>query len=449
LVLDEEPPPEPDPIDEEVSDDLLTDTESESSLSQPEPEEPTESALPLDMEEFEDALLEEARDGELGPGEEEDLSLVDEQPPPTREMEEAFLEEALDAQEPPEPVAEAPAPPLEETMEERDLSEEEALDEPPPPETSDVSTGVLPPRPHPIYLGEPEPLAAYDVQTIEDVEWLELPDRELTPEEEKLLLRRYGLARLRTLDKEITKTYNQVTSEVGENEDLATDCYNQLLKARDIVLRRQASKIPQAEYYVEQAQALLKRASRSERGAKKYAWWITGWGFVWGALFLVALVALNVADFAPADAGTTTLSLAEDIQIRIFLESMIWGGIGGVVAVWYSLFKHVGRRDFDTQYNLTYVGKPFLGLVLGATVYMLFHLMLTLGILPAGLQESGQSGTATFTTVTPWIIYPLAWACGFKENRIFDLVDRVMKRIFSGEKSSESEPAPEAEAPTA
>jgi hypothetical protein len=29
-------------------------------------------------------------------------------------------------------------------------------------------------------------------------------------------------------------------------------------------------------------------------------------------------------------------------------------------------------------------------------------------------------------------MYLLAWFSGFKENRIFELLDRMMKRIFSG-----------------
>jgi hypothetical protein len=186
----------------------------------------------------------------------------------------------------------------------------------------------------------------------------------------------------------------------------------------------------------------LKRATESEAGAKKYSWWITAWGLLWGAAFITLLILLNHTWFQDLLAPSTGSALSVDGEI--FLRSMIWGGIGGVVAVLYSLFKHVGRRDFDSQYNLSYVGKPFLGLVLGATVYMIFQLMMTLGILPAGL----QTGSGTSITVTPWIIYPLAWAGGFKENRIFDLVDRVIKRLFSGEEAQDDSSPPELEFPT-
>jgi hypothetical protein len=426
---------------------------SEAELPEPEPSEPiltaamlaeeansSVSALPEEPSslgaELEQALFEEAIDGEPGPGREEDLSILEVQPPPTPEMESAFIEEAFGAQEPPEPVTEEPIPTLEVTMEEQDLTEEAAIYEPPPPETSDVASGVLPPRTSRVFftMEDMEALAPYDIQAPDEgVEELELPERELTPEENQALLRRWGTVRLKELDEEISTVYDQVLSKVGENESIATECYNNLLKARDIVLRRDAAKISQAEYYVGLVRARLKRATDSEAGAKKYAWWITLWGFIWGLVFLAVLVSISLIEIN--DSLGTILSIQINADLQTFFTCMVWGGIGGVVAVWYSLFKHVGRRDFDTQFNLSYVGKPFLGLVLGATVYMLFHLLLTLGILPAGLQ--GGDG-AQLAGVTPWIMYPVAWACGFKENRIFDLVDRVMKRIFSGSEEEES-----------
>ena len=396
---------------------------------------------------WEMALREEALAGQIDPEEEKKLAALDTEPPPTPEMEHAFFEEAVVAEEPPEPVAEAPAPTLEVTMEEQELSQEMALHEPPPPEVGDVAADVLPPKPTPppFDMGA---MPTFDVGGIQDSgekeEELELPERELTAEEEKALLARLGNVRIKKMDEEINKVYEQVLSKVGESEELATHCYNLLLKARDILLRRDAARIPQAEYYIEQVRARLKRADESERGAKKYAWWIFGWGAFWGVAFIAVLILLNFDWFhnvvVPAD--TTNNSLTTDI----FVQAMIWGGIGGVAAVWYSLFKHVGSRDFDTQFNIPYIGKPFLGLILGATVYMVFTLLIrTLGILPAGVQ--GIEGVDSLS-VAPGIIYLMSWACGFKENRIFELVDRVMKQVFSTEEAAEPVTPPPTATPT-
>jgi hypothetical protein len=202
-----------------------------------------------------------------------------------------------------------------------------------------------------------------------------------------------------------------------------------LLKARDIVLRRDAPRLAQAEYYVELVKTRLMRATESESAAKKYKWPILGWGLLWCVVYLAALILLGqdwVQNYIAPSGGANSF-----LDMVVLLSAMVWGGIGGVVAVLYSLFKHVGQRDFDTQYNLSYVGKPFLGLVLGATAYIVSYLAIKLlGILPGGPEGVGGP---TAPGVAPGVIYLVAWASGFKENRIFDLVDRVMKRIFSGE----------------
>ena len=389
---------------------------------------------PMPDLELERALLEEARDGAY-PSEEDWLDRL-EDPAPTLEVETAFTEEDTVATEPPELMAEDPIPTLEATMNKREQTREEPLYEPPPPETDDVSVGVLPPRPDSLYvdLGSEESILR-DIQSEdEEVDWLELPERALTDEERAHLLARLGRARIRELDAQIDEMYDQVLSEVAENESIATECYNLLLRSRDILLRRDAARIPQAEYYIEQVRARLKRADESEHSAGKYQWWILGWGLLWCAVFLTLVISLNQAWFqnivAVPGGGDAPFNVV------VFLTASIWGGIGGVVAIFYSLFKHVGRRDFDDQYSISYVGKPFLGLILGATVYMIFNLLIrALGIWPAGME-----GAEASLAVAPGVVYLMAWASGFKENRIFDLVDRVMKRLFSGKDEEESEP---------
>jgi hypothetical protein len=406
------------------------------------PPSPLEAEVLFEDPEIEKALREEALDGEVGPDREEDFSVLEKEPPVTPEMEQAFFEEAMGAEEPPDPVDEAPVPTLEVTMEEKDVLEEVAINEPPPPEASDVASGVLPPRsarPLPD-MGDLEAMR-FDVQDSEEkVEPLELPEEELTEEENQQILARLGNARIARLERSIRETYEEVRRRAGENDSITTESFNMLLKAQNIVLHRDASKIAQAEYYVEQVRARMKRVAESDAAAKKYQWWILVWGLVWGAVYMTALVLLNQSWFHDIVVPSEDIAL---VDMEVFLSAMLWGGIGGVVAVLYSLFKHVGRRDFDPQYNISYIGKPFLGIVLGATVYMIFNLVIrTLGILPAGVE--GVEGTAT-PDVAPGVIYLMAWACGFKENRIFDLLDRVMKRIFSGEESAPPTPPAAAE----
>jgi hypothetical protein len=277
-------------------------------------------------------------------------------------------------------------------------------------------------------------MLARDIQEPEQpVEIITLPERPLTDEEKAEILARLGEEWIQELQAEIDDAYEDVRRKAGENEAVTVAAYNRLLKARDILVLRKVDQLAQAEYYLELVRARIKRVAESESAAKKYQWPLLSWGLFWGVAFLVLLILLGQDWFRNivAPAGTAD-SLME---LDIFVSAMLWGGVGGAVAVLYSLFKHVGQRDFDSQYLISYVGKPFLGLVVGATVYMVFNLVIrALGIFPAGMQTA-EGDVAP--TVAPGVVYLMAWASGFKEDRILSLIDRVMAQIFGGNEEEE------------
>ncbi len=326
--------------------------------------------------------------------------------------------------EPPAPEA---APDLDEAIESY---------EPLSPQVGDIAEGVLPPKPRRGYTAlSTDDLRSLDIQDPDEkIEPIQLPDRVLTEEERTQILAWLGEEWIQTLESSIDESYDQVRNEVGTNKNITTECYNKLLQARDIVLRRDVAQIAQAEYYVEDVRTRLKRAADSEKAAKRHQWWILIWGLFWFVAFMALQFVINERWFWDTIAPTGLTNLVVDMEV--FLTTMIWGGIGGVVAILYSLFKHVGQRDFDPHYKLSYLGKPFLGLILGATTYMVFNLVLrTLGILPVGF-EAAEGIADTAFTVAPGVLYLIAWASGFKENTIFELVERTMKRIFGGNKDS-------------
>jgi hypothetical protein len=314
-------------------------------------------------------------------------------------------------------------------MEGNEFEREVTIYEPPPREVDDLVTGVLPSRPIRAVLNvRLEPSAMMDVQEPDRrVNPLELPDRDLTEAEKQAILTRLGEERIKELEQEVEQAYEEIRHKVAANEAVSTEAYNLLLKAQDILLRRDASKLAQAEYYLELVHARLERVSASEQAAQKYQWPLFVWGFLWSASFLVTLMLMG-QDWFQSALGISGESVAL-LDTQTFLASMLWGGIGGAVAVLYSLFKHVGERDFDSQYVLSYVGKPFLGLVVGGTVYMVFNLVIrALGIFPSGVPDVEGN---VVPTVAPGVVYLVAWASGFKEDRILELVDAMMKRIFS------------------
>ena len=363
------------------------------------------------------------------------------------EVEDALLAEALDggpaplqaesaAAQPDEQVAPTESLSPEAAMEGNEFEREVTIYEPPPREVNDLVNGVLPSRPIRAVLNvRLEPSTLLDVQDPEKkVNPLELPDRELTEAERAAILTRLGEERIRELEKEVEEAYDEIRRRIASNEAVSTEAYNKLLKAQDILLRRDASKLAQAEYYLELVHARLERVSASEQAAQKYQWPLFVWGFLWSASFLIILILMGQEWFQRALAPSGESGVLLDTET--FVASMLWGGIGGAVAVLYSLFKHVGERDFDSQYVLSYVGKPFLGLVVGGTVYMVFNLVIrALGIFPSGVPDAEGN---VVPTVAPGVVYLVAWASGFKEDRILALVDAMMKRIFASLGSGES-----------
>jgi hypothetical protein len=379
---------------------------------------PEELELFLDDPELERALDEEARASQ----------------PVAEGMPRASRASAAEAHLAAEQGARVAEPPSLETGEELDEVVESY--EPLPPEISDIIEGVLPPKPRRGYTAlSTEDLRALDIQDPDQkIEPIQLPDRVLTEEERNQILAWLGEEWIQTLESSIDEAYDEVRREVGTNKNITTECYNKLLQARDIVLRRDVAQIAQAEYYVEDVRTRLTRAADSEKSAKRHQWWILIWGLFWFVAFIALLFVINEGWFWNYIAPTGLTNVIVDMEV--FLTTMIWGGIGGVVSILYSLFKHVGQRDFDAHYKLSYLGKPFLGVILGATVYMVFNLVLrTLGILPAGLEGAEGIADSAFT-VAPGVLYLIAWASGFKENTIFELVDRTMKRILGGSKES-------------
>ncbi len=401
----------------------------------------------LHDEELDRALYEEARHGaplpagvpaQKLPWEDAVLS--------SPEVEAAMLEEAFAAEEPPERTAGGQVPAWDGPSAGAQ-GDDSPQYEPPSAEGDDEPASVLPPRSQrPLVEPYQDLPSARDIQEPEsEVKPYEVPVRGVSEQERQAILKWWGDQRIAGMSSDIDAAYEQVREKVGENESLTTEAYNQLLKARDILIRRDAERLAQAEYYIEQVRVRLRRAAESETAAKKSQWPLMFWGMFWGIAFLAGLILVGMDRFQellPAAVQEQSL-----VQLDLFLSAMLWGGIGGAVAVLYSLFKHIGMRDFDRHYVISYVGKPFMGLIVGATAYMIVALVVrALGISPGAAQPVGELEPAP--PIAPGVIYLVAWAAGFKENRLLALVDRLMKQIF-GSSSKEEPAAPAATRPAA
>ncbi len=266
---------------------------------------------------------------------------------------------------------------------------------------------------------------------------------ELTPEQQAKLLRSSSVKeKLANLDKAIDGQYERILQDnVSVNKSISDWCQNMLAEAREIVLSEDMDRLARAEWDVEQVRARLDRAVESRKQANRFAWLITIWGVGWFGIFVYLI-------FSPTYIlQLLAIGQSNDPLLvpQIFLRALFFGGIGGVAAVFYHLFKYVRERTFDSQYVLSYVGKPFMGMILGSMIYLtVFVLMRVVGLAPVGVQ--GSEVNPTTEVMYTALLFFIAMAAGFKENLAFDLLNRVIKAVLRSEEEEEV-PVPEASPP--
>ncbi len=265
---------------------------------------------------------------------------------------------------------------------------------------------------------------------------------ELTEAQREALLRRRSVQEgLAEFDKAIHAQYERILRDnVSVNKSITDWCHNLLAEARNIVLHQQVENLAKAEWNIQQVRARLDRAEESEKKAMRYAWPITIWGVIWFGIFVYLLF----------DPGILLQNLGLTVSDNsflvpdIFLRTLFFGGIGAVAAVFYHLFKYVQERSFDSQFGLSYVSKPFMGMILGSMIYLtVFVVTRALQIAPAGLAV--DDATAVSDVMYLALLYFIAMAAGFKENVAFDLLNRVIKSVL-GSGEEEEEPSTPAEA---
>jgi hypothetical protein len=258
---------------------------------------------------------------------------------------------------------------------------------------------------------------------------------DLTPEQRAQQLRRPVVQKkLGDLDRAIAGQYDRILQENVSVSQAITDwCQNMLAEARTIVLNLQVEKLAKAEWNVEQVRARLDRAAESSKQANRFAWPIIIWGIVW--FFAFVYLIFNTA--LVLQLLNVTARSDELLNPEIFMQSLFFGGIGGVAAVFYHLFKYMPERSFDSQYVLSYFGKPIMGMILGSIIYLALF-----GARFVGLAVFGSQQVGTDLTGLKFVVWVFSIATGFKENLAFDMLNRVIKAVMGGDQAAEEAATP-------
>lgn len=111
-------------------------------------------------------------------------------------------------------------------------------------------------------------------------------------------------------------------------------------------------------------------------------------------------------------------------DLLTMLNTLFWGGLGGIASALIGIWAHrTLDRSVDRQWAIWYVVNPWMGLVLGALVFFITRALI-LGIFP----EVGSG----FEMI--WLLYLLGWLAGFRQDMIYDFVERILRSFESREK---------------
>ena len=255
------------------------------------------------------------------------------------------------------------------------------------------------------------------------------PPQQLAEDQKTIIINRLNEVRdagwQRALHQQIDELYKQVTTEFSSPPGNADHMLTLLQEARQILLESPENYVA-AEYRIAQVRSTISRMRESRLQSAHLAPRVFVYEVVWLALLLLGLVfAASLAEIFTR-AGNITGATASDLFP--FWNTLMWGGIGGIIGALYALWWHVSdQQDFDRQYMMWYLVQPIMGVVLGGIVFLL----LTGGFLLLQIKPSDPNAGAR---LLPYLVAVLA---GFRQNFIYNQLDRLIGLFASsGNQSS-------------
>jgi hypothetical protein len=239
----------------------------------------------------------------------------------------------------------------------------------------------------------------------------------------ELLVGNARIRRLWTRAETLSSQVNQSVSQPARAEELIA----KIERARSLILAGR-DRFEETDRLLSEVEFRLTATRRAHEAGRAMGPWLLGYEVLWLALLAVAFYFVNLTPMVTSVYLAPPLDRVSVIQ---FLNSLIWGSMGGLVGALYALWKHIGdQQDFDRQYTIWYVTNPILGLALGAFVFL---------IIQAGFL-SLTAGSEDDAIRSASVIYVLAWVAGFKQNVVYEMVRRVLDvfRVNTEDKPAES-----------
>ncbi|MDH3674689.1 MAG: hypothetical protein OES12_04270 [Anaerolineae bacterium] len=238
------------------------------------------------------------------------------------------------------------------------------------------------------------------------------------------VLRYIGRERREKLDQEIEELYSRVAEELSDSKEDSGFALRTLSDAQDIVLE-DPRQYDEALYRVAVVKTMLVRKRNLRR-------WSYTWGmvvFFYAVVWLAAFIAGFFLPFAQADPSAAEFSQGI-VALRAAWLSSLAGGIGGTIAILYSLSWRVAiKHEFDRQYIMKYLVQPIMGFILGALIFFIT----TAGFLffGGGDRLLTTSSEGAFLGVSQLVALQilLGFIAGFRQRVVYYIIDRIVKRL--------------------
>lgn len=226
----------------------------------------------------------------------------------------------------------------------------------------------------------------------------------------------------------IDQLYKEISEEFTTPPDVAQKMLDMLREARQLMIDS-PEEFGNAEFRVMQVAAMMQRRRQSRLQARFLGPWIFMYLTFWLFLLTAGLLFNNhVTELVRLWGRILPDQVA---NVAPMINTMLWGGIGGVVGGMYALWYHVAdRQDFDKHYSMWYYVQPLMGLVLGAITF----LILAGGFLIVQVNIAAPNASAGARLI-PYLVAVLA---GFKQDFVYEQLERVVSIFAPGARTESS-----------
>ncbi|HAD06873.1 MAG TPA: hypothetical protein DCE76_06905 [Anaerolineaceae bacterium] len=233
--------------------------------------------------------------------------------------------------------------------------------------------------------------------------------------------------RIQALHERASHALERIKGEVNKVE-LAGQLFDQIQRARQLLFEAREN-FEEAERLIVEVEHRLDFIQRVKQASRTVGLRLFGYELL---IFIALISVFVIINIEPQASLINQASPFASVNLVQFINTLLWGGFGGVVGAFYALWKHIAaEQDFDPQYALWYITNPLLGIALGAFVFLVFQAGFF--SLTAGMEEN-------VTIRSALVIYVFAWVSGFKQNVVYEIVRRILDvfRVELGSKPAQA-----------